>query len=94
MNVSMIRDLAHVVKREKARIELLITLAEATKLMRTEAIREGYYETLYGKCPRIQILTIEELLNGKTPNVPLIESTPHLLPENKPGKQRKLEFIA
>ena len=46
VNVSMIWDLAHVVAREKARIGVFITLAESTRPMMTEAIKEGYYETL------------------------------------------------
>jgi hypothetical protein len=57
----MIRDLAHVVDREKAKIGVFITLAEPTKPMRTEAVKVGYYETSYGKYPKIQILTIREL---------------------------------
>jgi hypothetical protein len=30
--------------------------------MRTEAVKAGYYETLYGKYPKIQILTIRNSL--------------------------------
>jgi site-specific DNA-methyltransferase (adenine-specific) len=69
----MVRDLAHVVKREKAQIGVFITLAEPTKPMLTEAVKEGYYESLYGNYSRLQILTIEELLNGKQPNIQLID---------------------
>jgi site-specific DNA-methyltransferase (adenine-specific) len=45
INVAMIRDLAHVVDREKAKIGLFITLAEPTKPMQTEAVKTGYFET-------------------------------------------------
>jgi site-specific DNA-methyltransferase (adenine-specific) len=75
VQVSMIRDLAHVIDREKAKIGVFITLAEPTKPMQTEAVKAGYYETPYGKYPKIQILTIRELFEGKKPNIPLIDPT-------------------
>jgi site-specific DNA-methyltransferase (adenine-specific) len=74
VNVAMIRDLAHVVDREKARIGVFILLADPTKPMHTEAVKAGFYETLYGKYPKIQILTIAELFAGKQPNIPLVDS--------------------
>ncbi len=66
VNVAMVRDLAHVVQREKAEMGLFVTLAEPTKPMSTEAIKEGYYTSPdTGKAyPKIQILTIAGLLNG------------------------------
>jgi site-specific DNA-methyltransferase (adenine-specific) len=73
VNVAMIRNLAHVVDREKARIGVFITLSEPTGPMKTEAVKVGFYETLYGKYPRIQILTIVELFAGKQPNIPLVD---------------------
>ena len=69
----MIRDLAHVVEREKAKIGLFITLAEPTKPMQTEAIKEGFYDTPYGKYPKLQILTIRELFQGTRRQIPLID---------------------
>jgi len=73
VSVLMVRDLAHVVEREKAKIGVFVTLAEPTGPMRTEAIKVGFYETLFGKYPKIQILTIEELFAGKRPNIPLVD---------------------
>ena len=66
VNVAMIRDLAHVVERENAQIGLFVTLAEPTRPMKEEAAAVGYYESpVVGKSfPKIQILTIEKLLNG------------------------------
>jgi site-specific DNA-methyltransferase (adenine-specific) len=75
VSVPMIRDLAHVVDREKAKIGVFITLAEPTKPMQTEAVKTGYYETPYGKYPKIQLLTIAELFAGKQPNIPLVDPT-------------------
>ncbi|MDQ3563386.1 MAG: restriction endonuclease [Pseudomonadota bacterium] len=75
VSVPMIRDLAHVVAREKAKIGIFITLADSTKPMNTEAVKTGYYETPFGKYPKIQIITIEELFAGKKPNIPLVDPT-------------------
>jgi site-specific DNA-methyltransferase (adenine-specific) len=73
VGVGMIRDLAHVVEREKAKIGVFVTLVEPTGPMKTEAVKAGTYETAYGKYPKIQILTISELFSGKQPNIPLVD---------------------
>jgi len=75
VSVAMIRDLAHVVDREKAKIGVFITLAEPTKPMHTEAVKAGFFETSYGKYPKIQLLTIEQLFAGKRPDIPLVDPT-------------------
>ena len=75
VGVPMIRDMGHVVDREKAKIGVFITLAEPTKPMQVEAVKAGYYETPYGKYHKLQILTIEELFGGKKPNIPLVDSS-------------------
>jgi len=94
VNVTMIRDLGHVVDRENARIGVFITLAEPTRPMRTEAIKAGFYETLYGKFPKLQILTIADLFAGKQPNIPFVDSaTFKKAPkEVEGGKQDDLPF--
>lgn len=73
INVSMIRDLGHVVDRERAKIGLLVSLLPPTGPMKTEAVKAGFYETRFGKYPKLQIITIEELFNGKEPQIPLID---------------------
>lgn len=67
-----VRDLRGTVEREGAAIGLFITLQEPTKAMRDEALIAGPCE-LPGHtadCPRMQILTIAELLDGKQPQLP------------------------
>jgi DNA modification methylase len=65
VSVPMIRDLGHVVDREKAAIGLFITFAKPTKPMLQEAVKAGYYQSPAGASfPKVQILTIEGLLNG------------------------------
>ena len=70
VNVAMVRDLGHVVDREKAKMGVFITLADSTGPMRTEAVKAGFYETPYGKFPKLQIVTIAELFEGKRPSMP------------------------
>jgi DNA modification methylase len=62
-----IRDLKGVLDREKAAIGAFITLEEASAPMKVEAVSAGFYESEYFKDrhPRVQILTIAELLAGK-----------------------------
>ena len=64
-----IRDLWGVVEREKGQIGVLIALEEPTKAMRTEAAKAGFYDRPLGgkeeRYPRLQLLTIKELLKGK-----------------------------
>jgi site-specific DNA-methyltransferase (adenine-specific) len=87
----MVRDLAHVVDRENAKIGVFISLAEPTAPMKTEAVKAGYYETEFGKYPKIQILTIKELFAGKQPNIPLIDSATFKKAQAEPrGKQERL----
>lgn len=66
VNVAMVRDLAHVVAREKAEIGLFVTLAEPSKPMDVEAVKEGFYTSpaTGAEFPRIQVLTIKGLLDG------------------------------
>lgn len=77
LNVSMIRDLGHVVEREKAKMGIFVTLTEPTTPMRIEAIKAGFYETHLPprKYPKLQIVTIAELFTGKQPNTPLVDPT-------------------
>lgn len=64
----MLKDLIATVQGNKAEIGLFITLASPTKPMLKEAASCGFYKAGNGReYPRIQILTIKELLNGKYP---------------------------
>lgn len=67
-----IRDLIGVMAREKAEMVVLISMQPSTQPMRTEAASAGFYDSPgWGKkYPRCQILTIEELLNGKQIDMP------------------------
>lgn len=73
VSVAMIRDLAHVIEREDAKIGLFITLADPTAPMLKEAAAAGFYQTEYGKYAKIQIMTIATLFEGKKPDIPLVD---------------------
>lgn len=68
-----VRDLVGVVGREKAAMGALISFEAPTKPMREEAASAGFFDTPWGKFPRIQLLTIEELLAGKQLQYPAIK---------------------
>jgi DNA modification methylase len=68
---SMIADLKNSVDREGAQMGFFVTLTEPTGPMKNEALTGGYFQSkVMGEFPKIQILTIEELLAGKRPQYP------------------------
>ncbi len=76
VGVGMIRDLIATVDRERAKVGILVTLEDATNRMRIEAAAAGLYKTeMLGDFPKIQILTVEELFDGRKPHLPWIDST-------------------
>lgn len=70
VSVSHLRDLRGVLERERAQIGVLISMEKPTKPMRTEAASAGFYKSPWGSHPVLQILTIEQLLKGKTIDCP------------------------
>lgn len=69
--VAHLRDLRGVLDREKAAIGVLITLEEPTKPMRVEAASAGFYKSFGGnQFPKLQLITVGELLNGGRVNMP------------------------
>lgn len=60
-----VRDLRGVLERERAEIGVLISFEEPSPGMRAEAAEAGFYESGWGKHPRIQLRTVGELLDGK-----------------------------
>lgn len=66
LNPGYIRDFSHVITREKAVFGVFICLDEPTKQMSNEALEAGFVEGFGAhKIPRLQILTIKELLEEK-----------------------------
>ncbi len=67
-----IRDLRGTIERENAEIGVFITLETATRDMNTEAVSAGFYhsENWNRDYPKLQIFSIEDLLNGKEVQMP------------------------
>jgi site-specific DNA-methyltransferase (adenine-specific) len=87
INVSMIRDLGHVIDREKSDIGVFILLEKPTRPMIEEAAMKGFYHSPLGKdYPRIQIITIEEIFQGKSPDIP-----PWIAPIAPPTRSKKVQ---
>ena len=73
VNRGMIATLKGDMERDAAAVGIFVTLEEPTEPMRQEAIAAGFYEpdALPGnQYPKVQILTIEQLLNGDQPDYP------------------------
>jgi len=72
VTVAAVRDLKGVLEREKEPVGILLALASPTKEMVTEAAASGFYESDFWnrKFPRVQIITVEEMLAGKRADIP------------------------
>jgi hypothetical protein len=71
-----IRDLRGVLEREKgAELAGFICLKEPTKAMTQEADAVGYYEYQGIKHSRIQILTVQDIFDGKRWHCPSVVKT-------------------
>jgi len=71
--VTWLRDLGHVVEREpRAVVGVLISLETPTSELRKEAATSGWYHSEWTgqDYPRLQILTIQELLDGRQVEMP------------------------
>jgi site-specific DNA-methyltransferase (adenine-specific) len=71
IGVKDVRDLRGVIERDDAEMGILITLAEPTGPMMTEAAAPGVVQkSAHGKLPRLQVATIEDMLDGRMPKLP------------------------
>jgi len=94
INPGYIRDLKGVIQREKAQIGVFITLKKPTRGMIKEAVQSGFYHSNFWNkdFPKIQILTIDELLNGKEIDYPKSPVTHKKAKPHEPGEQKKLKM--
>ena len=94
VQVSHVRDLRGVLDREGGH-GCLLTMEEPTKPMRTQAASGGFYESGWGAGekttthPKIQMLTIGQLLAGATLDLPPSRDirTHRKLPRAKPRNE-------
>ena len=98
VSVKDVRDLRGVMDREDATAGVLLTLEEPTKPMLREAATSGMIADPPGlrlpkKIPKLQIVTIQEMLDGARMNLPLPESVVKSAKQHIPEKSdRRFEF--
>ena len=97
VNSGQVRDLKGTLEREKAAMGIFVTLEEPTREMRLEATTAGVYRVWERDYPKIQIVSIRELLEeGRRPALP-----PLVLPtfqqaervKERSGQQMTLEEL-
>ena len=90
VNRGQIAALKGDMEREKAELALFLTLEPPTRPMLQEAAAAGFYEPAHfpgHQFPRVQILTIEELLNGQVAQYPRF--APQATFRQAPRRRRK-----
>lgn len=70
LTAGMVRDLAGVLTKEEAALGVFVCLAPPTAGVLKEATQQGGYEYGGRMYQRVQVLTVEEILGGKQPDVP------------------------
>jgi DNA modification methylase len=97
VDVTHVRDLRGVIDRENAQSGVLISLHEPTRPMRTEAASAGFYTTGWNESyPRLQLLTVAELLDGTGVAYPAwsenstYKSPPRVQPQGDQASQQPL----
>jgi len=90
-----VRELAGVVEREKAEMGILVTLSEPTRAMKADATGLGFVEkSAHGRLPRIQIATIQDLLDQVYPKLPTLPRPVPSGPRRQGAKDRdQMEFL-
>jgi len=87
-----VKDLITTIDHEGAQMGLFVTLLPPTKPMIARAAAAGFYEAGGRTYPKVQILTIEQLFDGKRPEMPWLD--PSVFKKAKreagPDKQRSL----
>ncbi len=93
VSVPQVRDLVGVLTREKAEMAVFLCFEEPTKPMLREAAEAGLYKSSDGTTyPRLQILTIQQILDGRQPEYPLHrrDATFKKAPRSRPAKPQNL----
>jgi site-specific DNA-methyltransferase (adenine-specific) len=93
VSVPQVRDLVGVLDREKAEMGAFICFEEPTKPMIREAAEAGLYTSSdRSTYPRVQILTIQQILSGSQPNYPIhrADATFKKAPRSRPAAAENL----
>ena len=97
VNPSMVRDLIGTVEKEKTQMGILITRVSPSKGMLETATKAGTYELPFNgqKFQKVQIITTDELLEGKRPDTPpeygTLTAAPKAVRDADAGEQLALD---
>ena len=88
VGVKDVRELRTVMKNVGADVALFVSLVKPTRDMRTEAVAAGAYKSVtWGRdYPRVQLLTVADLLNKKEPDLPPSASSDATFQRAKPAE--------
>ncbi|WP_424833003.1 DNA methyltransferase [Ruegeria sp.] len=98
LNPGMVRDLIGTLERERREtsdpnaIGVFISAHKPSKGMLEEARKAGYVETFIGRIPAIQILTVDDIFEGKTIKVPALYDTISAAAAGRSGSRRNIQF--
>jgi site-specific DNA-methyltransferase (adenine-specific) len=73
LKAPFVRELQGAVARERAPMGILVTLHDPSKQMIRDAARSQFYACSLGTYPKIQIITVKDLLSGKQFDLPPIQ---------------------
>jgi adenine specific DNA methylase Mod len=91
VGVGMVRDLRGVIEREDSEMGILVSLVEPTGPMVSECAAAGFVaKSAHGRLPRLQIVTIADMLMGKMPKLPPIPEPARIA---RPTRKRDLDQL-
>ena len=73
VGLGAVKELRATIEGERAPIGVLISMREPNQNMEKEAARAGFTDREHGAVPRLQLLSVRDLLHGKRPRIPLID---------------------
>lgn len=92
LNPAMLRELVGTVKKEDAEFGILVTVYPPPKSWYANARTEGMVSDGMVEYPRIQIYTVQDMFDGRMPNLPALQHQIPSGPRAKPrrGRQKRL----
>lgn len=94
VNPGMVRDLAGTVEREGAEMGILITLNKPTRGMVADAANYGFVSrTPHGRMPRVQIVSAEDIVDGRLPQLPPLPVADHHAHIRRRAHKDQLELM-
>ena len=74
INPAMLRDLSGVMQRDGHKLGIFVCASRPTRGIVQEAASHGLVETEFGRFPALQVFTLEDLFDGRSPHLPPLVS--------------------